>query len=110
MAYEPKDGDFILSINKRKTTPKHPDYTGSIRLGGKRYFMDAWIKENKETGSQFLSGNMGKEMGSKDNGSSGAPAVGFPGVKQVTIHAPPTPAASSPTMHMQPALDDDIPF
>lgn len=109
MAYEPKDGDFILSINKRKTTPKHPDYTGSIRLGGKRYFMDAWIKENKETGSQFLSGNMGKEMGRKDNEGGSTPVSGFPGTKNLPPLQP-APPPGPPPPPVQPALDDDIPF
>ena len=30
MAYEPKDGDGTLSVNKYKTLDKHPDITGSI--------------------------------------------------------------------------------
>jgi hypothetical protein len=108
MAYEPKDGDFVLNINKRKQTAKHADYTGHIRQGGKKFFLNGWIKENKETSEEFISGNVGVEMTSQQNHGSPQAATGFPG-RKVTAEA--TPTASAP--YQAPArdpLDDTIPF
>ncbi len=44
----------VLFKNSRKTTDKHPDYTGSINVGGKEFYLDAWIKESKK-GEKFMS-------------------------------------------------------
>jgi hypothetical protein len=106
MAYEPKDGDFVLSINKRKEKPTHPDYTGNILINGKKFFLNGWIKENKSTSEEFISGNVGNEMTGQKQ-SAPQSGGGFPG-RKVTITA--TPAASAPVVHTQPALDDEIPF
>lgn len=108
MAYEPKDGDFLLSINKRKEKPTHPDYAGHIRLEGKKFFLNAWIKENKQTNEEFISGSVGSEMTAQRDSSSAKTVSGFPG-RKVTIEA--SPAASAP--YQAPArdpLDDTIPF
>jgi len=108
MAYEPKDGDFVLNINKRKQTAKHADYTGYIRQGGKKFFLNGWIKENKETSEEFISGSVGDEMTSQQGYGSAQAATGFPGRKVAAETAPPAPAP-----YQAPArdpLDDTIPF
>lgn len=103
MAYEPKDGDFVLNINKRKEKPTHPDYSGHIRINGKKFFLNGWIKENKSTSEEFISGNVGNEMTGQKQftpQSSG----GFPGQKKKEEY--PTQERSS---ELDP-LDDTIPF
>ena len=107
MAYEPKDGDFVLYVNDRKTKDTHPDYSGNIIKNGKKHFFNAWIKTSKNGGDDFLSGTIGEEMKPKGSDAPRSNGGGFPG-RKVTITA--TPAASAPVVHTQPALDDEIPF
>jgi hypothetical protein len=42
-----------LFKNDRKETDKHPDYTGSINVGGTDYWLSAWIKEGQR--GKFMS-------------------------------------------------------
>ena len=58
MPYEPKEGSFSLFKNDRKTTDKHPDYTGSILIDGKEYWISGWKKEGKR--GVFISGQKGQ--------------------------------------------------
>ena len=37
-----------LARNKRKSAPTHADYTGSFLLGGKKHWVNAWVKEVKD--------------------------------------------------------------
>lgn len=37
----------VLFKNQKKEQEKHPDYTGSINVGGTEYYLSAWIKEGK---------------------------------------------------------------
>jgi uncharacterized protein (DUF736 family) len=45
----------VLFKNQKKESDSHPDYNGSINVGGKEYWLDAWIKEGKESGKKFMS-------------------------------------------------------
>ena len=42
-----------LFKNDRKETANHPDYNGSINVGGVEYWLSAWIKEGKK--GKFMS-------------------------------------------------------
>ena len=44
----------VLFRNDRKETEKHPDFTGSIDVGGVDHYLSAWIKESKQ-GKKFFS-------------------------------------------------------
>lgn len=44
----------VLFKNDDKKTERQPDYTGSLNVGGKEFFLDAWIKEAK-TGRKYMS-------------------------------------------------------
>ena len=37
-----------------KKSDKHPDYTGSLNVGGKDYFISSWLKTSK-AGTKFMS-------------------------------------------------------
>lgn len=51
---EQQDNSGILFKNTRKETDRHPDRTGSARIGGTDYWVSAWIKTDKN-GEPFLS-------------------------------------------------------
>ena len=40
-----REGSGTLGRNKRKTAPTHADYSGSFVLGGKKHWVNAWLKE-----------------------------------------------------------------
>jgi uncharacterized protein (DUF736 family) len=53
MAYEHKDGFGALFKNDKKESEKHPDYKGSIMLGGIVYELAGWKKDGSK--GTFLS-------------------------------------------------------
>jgi hypothetical protein len=44
MAYD-NTNKGALYRNERRTQDNHPEYTGSINVEGKEYWLSAWIKE-----------------------------------------------------------------
>jgi hypothetical protein len=43
----------VLFKNEDKQSDKHPDYKGNINVGGKEFWLSAWIKEGKK--GKFMS-------------------------------------------------------
>ena len=43
-----------LFKNERKTEDTHADYTGTLDVGGKNYWLNAWLKTSK-AGTKYLS-------------------------------------------------------
>ena len=43
-----------LFKNDRKESERHPDYTGSINVGGTDYWLSAWLKTDRN-GKRFMS-------------------------------------------------------
>jgi hypothetical protein len=39
------DNSGILGKNLRKTSGLHPEYTGSITVDGKEYWLSGWVKD-----------------------------------------------------------------
>ena len=40
----------MLARNDKKETEKHPDFKGSINVGGVDYWLSAWVREGKPGG------------------------------------------------------------
>lgn len=78
----------ILYKNDSKEKDTHPDYRGSINVGGFEYWLSAWIKEGKAGGKLEGRKFFSLSMQLKD---------GQPATK-------PAPAPSAPVD------DDDVPF
>lgn len=53
MAYEQKDNSGSIWVNDRKEKDTHPDRTGTVKVGGKDYYISGWIKE--ANGKKFMS-------------------------------------------------------
>lgn len=53
MTYVLKDGQGSLFRNKEKAADTHADYTGSVKVAGVEYWLNAWIKEGKS--GKFMS-------------------------------------------------------
>ena len=51
--YDNRDTGALFK-NDKKETEKHPDYKGSINVGGTEYWLSAWIKTSKQ-GTKFMS-------------------------------------------------------
>jgi len=47
MTYELRDNSGSAFKNRRKETDKHPDYTGEIKIEGQVYWLNIWIKTDK---------------------------------------------------------------
>ena len=55
MAFQQRDGDGALFVNDRKETQQHPDYNGSIIIGGVEYWLSGWRKTSKDGSKKYLS-------------------------------------------------------
>jgi hypothetical protein len=43
-----------LFVSDKKETEKHPDYSGSININGKDYWLSGWKRQAKESGKTYL--------------------------------------------------------
>jgi len=77
-----RDMSGSLSKNTRKEKPSHADYTGSIIIEGRKYWLNGWVKDGEKGKFLSLSAKPAEEPKAK-------------------------PAARD---WQRPSADDDIPF
>lgn len=53
MAYDNTNTGAMFKA-KERATDKHPEYTGTINIEGKEYWLAGWVKESK-AGQKFFS-------------------------------------------------------
>jgi len=45
----------VLYRNENKSSDNHPDYSGSVNVGGVDYWLSGWLKESKKDSKKFFS-------------------------------------------------------
>jgi hypothetical protein len=76
----------LLARNQRRETEKHPEFTGSINIEGREYWLSAWVREGKAGGK-------------------------LEGQKFFSLAVKPKDAQPAPkAVAEQPEFDDDVPF
>lgn len=97
MAFELREGQGTIWDNRnRKRQPKHPDYTGEIKLNGKVMAIALWSKESRN--GEFFSVQVSEKR------AQGATAS-LPRADE------PAPSAQQPQQQQPPQEDgSDIPF
>jgi hypothetical protein len=45
MTFQPKDLSGHLFKNTRKTLDSHADYQGNALIGGREFYLDAWLRD-----------------------------------------------------------------
>lgn len=87
----------ILAKSQRKSQDTHPDYTGSLNVGGVEYWLSAWIKTGRDgtrmEGQKFFSLSVQKK-------------------EPISSAPPPASKQSAPKQAAQDENDffDDVPF
>ena len=76
MAYEVKEGRGSLWANENRATDKHPNKTGSFKLGGKMYNIAVWTDQKSKDGLKTYDSVTVSEWKPKsDNHSTSTSAV-----------------------------------
>lgn len=52
--YDNTNRGVLFNNKDKKTQDSHPDYSGSINVGGVDYWLSGWVKESKD-GKKFFS-------------------------------------------------------
>lgn len=86
----------VLFKNDRKEQPNHPDYKGSVNVGGVEYWLSAWIKDGKN--GKFMS------LAVKPKEEAQRPATPRPSAGAQRPNKPESRSSGFDDM------DDDIPF
>jgi hypothetical protein len=68
----------MMARNERRTTDKHPEFSGSINVEGVDYWLSAWVNEGKAGGKMEGKKYFSIKLSRKEAGTavSGRPASG----------------------------------
>lgn len=64
---------FTLFFNSEKKSERGPDWSGTLNVDGKEYFIDGWIKPTR-TGGEFISGSIKDKSAQRQAPRQSAPA------------------------------------
>lgn len=53
MTYETKDGSGTCFKNQKKESATHADYNGEAKVGDKLYYLNVWVKKDKNGNDYF---------------------------------------------------------
>ena len=53
-SFEIKEKEGSLFSNKKKTTDKHPDYTGSCVINGVKMNISSWVNKARTSGVKYM--------------------------------------------------------
>lgn len=99
----------LLSRNQRKEKDTHPDYTGSINIDGKDYWLSAWVKEGREgtkfEGQKYFSLSVRAKDEERAQSRPARPAP-----RQETRQEPRRQPPATRSGSSFDGMDDDIPF
>jgi hypothetical protein len=99
----------VLFRNDRKETDNHPDYKGSVNVGGEEFWLSAWINEGKPgskmEGQKYMS--LSVQPKTYETGAQGAPRGA--GNANAQVHAENASEGRSGGSS-DGSFDDDIPF
>lgn len=70
MAYD-NTNSGMMARNERRTTDKHPEFSGSINVEGVDYWLSAWVNEGKPGGKMEGKKYFSIKLSRKDNAASG---------------------------------------
>jgi hypothetical protein len=71
MAYELKEGQGSLFKNDRKEADTHADYNGSIKIDGREYWLNAWIKNANDPDKKTFMSLSAKPKEARNQGAGG---------------------------------------
>ena len=92
MAYD-NTNSGMMARNENRKTDKHPEFSGSINVEGREYWLSAWVNEGKPGGKMEGKKYFSIKLNPKE---ARAPASGAP--------------ARMERPSFNDGLDDDIPF
>ena len=62
MSFERQDNSASAFKNDRKEKPTHADYTGTALIDGKEYWLNVWIKKDRNGNTYFSHSYRPKEQ------------------------------------------------
>lgn len=78
MAYD-NTNSGMLARNERRTTDKHPEYSGSINVEGVDYWLSAWVNEGKAGGKMEGKKYFSIKLNRKEGGTTTSRPMSDPG-------------------------------
>lgn len=53
--YDNRNRGVLFNNTENKKSPKHPDYKGSLDVGGVDFEIAGWVQTSTKTGKKFMS-------------------------------------------------------
>jgi len=80
MAYD-NTNSGMMARNERRTTDKHPEFSGSINVEGVDYWLSAWVNEGKPGGKLEGKKYFSIKLSRKEGGTTSSRPAGDSGIE-----------------------------